>query len=272
MFHCQVRFKSPGSNQAESLVQELWSYAAGLYHQGCVAYDYWITRLGRSASLHCQIPERYALHPRFQDAIGKAALRRLRQFCLRPPEVRILGVLSETPDSCRCQAPPALHLFTTFADTSSPLACGGCRKPVPLYRLARLERSLKEGLLRWQRDYQSCDELFIASGFAEMWAYRQMSRSDSGLTLAGRELCAQVEAKVRTPVFYYLLRYWGRSAKAEAKRRCPGCGGDWLLLKPRGLFDFKCARCRLLSQQAPDFWPPSARPKPPPPSSSKARS
>jgi len=138
-------------------------------------------------------------------------------------------------------------------DDSSPLACGDCRQPVPFYRLHRLDLSTREALLWWQSNYQACDRLFMSSGFGEMWAYRQMSRIDSGLSKDGRELSASVEAKLHIQVFYYLHKYWGRSQAMECKRRCPGCSKPWLLPKPQGLFDFRCEACRLLSSKAVDF-------------------
>jgi predicted nucleic acid-binding Zn ribbon protein len=86
-----------------------------------------------------------------------------------------------------------------------------------------------------------------------MWAYRQMSRLDSGLTEDGRELCAELEAKLRVPVFYYLYKYSGRSHEMERKRLCPGCGKPWLMPEPHAFFAFQCKRCRLLSSKAVDF-------------------
>ncbi len=272
MFHCEIKVRSRSDKQTESLTQALWQYAAELYRQGCIAHNHWIESAGRTVWLHCVIPEKIALHSRFQDTRGRAELQRLRKQAAQPPIIRVLGELSESPAACTCRRHKAFHLFTTFIDESSPLACDGCGKPVPLYRLPELDRSLKENLLNWQQDYKSCDRLYISSGFAEMWAYRQKSRLDSGLTREGRDLCAEVESKVKTPVYYYLDRYRGRSSKAEEERRCPGCGETWLLPVPQGCFEFKCSRCRLLSRQACDLFLSGSRPaKPPPSTSSKVR-
>lgn len=53
------------------------------------------------------------------------------------------------------------------------------------------------------------------------------------------------------PVYYYLYRHAGASERAERVRRCPSCGGDWLLAAPlHAIFDFRCDRCRLLSNVA----------------------
>ncbi|WP_157778689.1 DUF2310 family Zn-ribbon-containing protein [Massilia violaceinigra] len=42
-----------------------------------------------------------------------------------------------------------------------------------------------------------------------------------------------------------------RRAAQEARRRCPGCDASWHSpATPHGMFDFRCDRCRLLSNLA----------------------
>lgn len=66
-----------------------------------------------------------------------------------------------------------------------------------------------------------------------------------------------VEVATGKPTFYYLLRYWGRR-EGEEQRLCPGCGNPWVQHHDGddnglGWFDFCCALCRLVSQQATSF-------------------
>ncbi|MCW5551936.1 MAG: DUF2310 family Zn-ribbon-containing protein [Verrucomicrobiae bacterium] len=253
MFDAEVRFVATRSSLTQKLVEELWLYAHALCRNGQIADDYSVSRQARRVRLLCILPERGSLEGMFHDKRSRALLRSIGKLITRPPTKSITGEAADTPPSCSCRRRSCLHLFTHMFDDSSPLACGNCSQPVPLYRLHRLDVRSREALLGWQSDYQACDRLFISSGFGEMWAYRQMSRLDSGLTMDGRELCAAVEAKVRVPVFYYLHKYWGRSNEMECKRLCPSCGKSWLLSEPIGIFDFKCDACRLLSSKAVDF-------------------
>lgn len=247
MFHAEVRFVPRSRREKKPFVQAIWQYAVRLYRHGQIARVYSVTQTGSLIRLLCMIPERCSLGLRFDDARGRAELRRIRRLATRPPLIRITGEAVETPSVCRCRRRSSIHLFTHMFDDSSPLDCGACRQPIPFYRLRRLDLSMRESLLRWQWVYQACDELFMDSGFGEMWGYAQMSRLDSGLTKEGRELCTELEAKLGVPVFYYLHRYWGRDEASERKRHCPGCKGAWLLPKSQGCFHFKCDKCRLLS-------------------------
>ncbi|MFA0698754.1 DUF2310 family Zn-ribbon-containing protein, partial [Vibrio sp. 10N.222.49.C9] len=50
------------------------------------------------------------------------------------------------------------------------------------------------------------------------------------------------------PTYYYLYQVGGESLKQEQQRKCPKCGGEWLLDEPlHDMFHFKCDSCRLLS-------------------------
>jgi Zn-ribbon putative nucleic-acid-binding protein DUF2310 len=56
---------------------------------------------------------------------------------------------------------------------------------------------------------------------------------------------------MHVPVYYYLSKHFGRSDRAERKRKCPSCGKAWLRKEPlHRIFDFHCQRCRPLSNVA----------------------
>lgn len=95
------------------------------------------------------------------------------------------------------------------------------------------------------------DRLFLGTGAIEHYAHRQMSEWDSTLSKEGRELVTLLEKKTRQPVYYYLMKYYGKGDAAERRRRCPSCKGAWALEAPlHGILDFKCDRCRLVSNVA----------------------
>ncbi len=252
VFDSQIRFIAQSRGLTGELLEAVWSYARALRSNGQLAEDYSVSWRGSSLRLLCVIPERCSLALRFHDACGRKALREALKLAVGPPGTMLTGKAEGTPGYCSCRRRPSVHIFTHLYDDSTPLACGACHQPVPLYRLRGLSLDSREALLCWQWAYQACDDLWMHSGFGERWAYGQLSKTDSGLTEDGLELRVQVEKELKLPVYYYLHRYFGRSKAAERMRLCPGCGGEWLLPKPDGCFDFRCEPCRLLSCLAPD--------------------
>lgn len=141
----------------------------------------------------------------------------------------------------------------------SVLKCTNCTQYVPLYRFRSLS-SDKEllGIDQWQATYDRCDGLFIGSGVGERFGYYQTSSFKSPLAQNGAELCRSLEKKLKVRVYYDLNTHYGRSPSLERKRRCPGCNGNWLLKQPwLKLYNFKCNKCRLVSNVAYDIEEPA---------------
>ncbi len=85
----------------------------------------------------------------------------------------------------------------------------------------------------------------------ERFGLRELSNAGSSLSRRGRAACARIAKVTGTPTYYYLMRSGGRSLAREHERRCPGCNGRWRLEEPwHRLFDFRCDRCRLVSNIA----------------------
>jgi len=176
----------------------------------------------------------------------------MAKFCAdgrAPPMVEIKGEESEAVRPCACESRKNLVLITDFVSSESPVKCLDCYGVVPLYRLPNFAHI--EGLLFWQGDYKACDTLQIGCTTGERFALREMDRADSTLSRNGRDLCKTIEESSGIPTYYYLHKYYGRSHAQEWKRRCPSCVGPWLMPKRiEPIFDFRCDRCRLLSNIA----------------------
>jgi len=135
------------------------------------------------------------------------------------------------------------------------LRCGDCFGAVPLYRIPSCcfvaHGELHDALMSWKSDYQACDTLQMHCSTGERFGLRGMGQFDSSLSKRGRELCGVVSEAMNAPTYYYLHRYYGKSARQERARKCPSCDGDWLLEeKLHDKFDFKCDNCKLLSNVA----------------------
>ena len=206
-----------------------------------------IVKEGTGYSIVALSPERDSLEPGFNSshvttAIARAEAKGLSVVC------QSLGEQAESSPPCSCAIPSAYALFTTCLSLESPIRCLDCFRPVALYRMKPMASDEFYELISWQSDYQSCDSLQLNCKTLERAATREMSNIDSSLTQSGRTYCETLAGSSGRPFYYYLYRGNGRSLRTERARLCPGCGGEWQLAsRLHALFDFKCDRCRLLS-------------------------
>ena len=252
MFACEYIFWPRRGVSRPDFIDELWSLAGELRRGGQTVNEDDVILKRSSIRYLCICPERDSLDPRHHTLYAEKAYNTLVRLSARKPDLKARGETVESPSGCTCQKWPFLILFTHFLDTSSPILCGGCRNPVPLYRFPRLKDGNYSDYLTWQESYRHCDSLFIMSGVGERFGYRQMAVLNSELTELGRKLCAGLEQQTGIRVYYYLHRYYGTSAKSESTRRCPGCGNKWSA-HDSSVFELRCDGCRLLSTAAQDF-------------------
>ncbi|NOT01848.1 MAG: DUF2310 family Zn-ribbon-containing protein [Phycisphaerales bacterium] len=198
------------------------------------------------------IPESTSLRRSRFDRHVHEVLQRLEDCGIDPPAIRVLGRAPDSDPVCACMRSTSLILRTDFLSGELPLTCGQCRGIVPFYRFdPTSECATYEDIIFWMYQYRAFDSIWIASRGGEKLAYRELTRHDSELTKDGLEVCGAIEKHTRRPVYYYLLRFHGRFVAAERKRPCPSCGGAWLLKRRwHGKYDFRCRRCRLVSNIA----------------------
>ena len=175
------------------------------------------------------------------------SLLALSEAALSQPTVHVF----EAGAAEQRQSEPAQSyiLFTNYITIHSPLRSGVDFQPLPLYMIPpTYDRSEYYDILAWQSDYQACDTLQMNCQTGERWATRQMSDVHSSLSVRGRKICGLITASTTLPTYYYLHRYKTHTTwKKEIKRKCPDCGGEWLLNERWHIFDFRCDDCRLVS-------------------------
>ena len=213
--------------------------------------------LGRESSVAPQpdqfiaftlIPAEDAFDAATYNKYIRERLQKLSLVGLSQPIYNILGKDPSESSACACSGRSAFILFTTYLTLQSPLRCASCFSAVPLYRIPRFPSEDLHDIISWQSDYQSCDSLQMNCSTGERFATQQLSSYDSSLTQRGLQICKQIKRLTGKAVYYYLYRGTGRSHKMELERKCPHCGGGWLLKEPwHKLFDFRCNKCRLLS-------------------------
>ncbi|OZT82185.1 hypothetical protein CIK04_28415, partial [Vibrio sp. 03_296] len=94
------------------------------------------------------------------------------------------------------------------------------------------------------------DELQMAGACrAEHAALHEMCDVDQCLVQARHGMILVViEYITKVPTYYYQYRVGGHSLAEEQARKCPKCGGEWLLDEPlHDIFYFKCDDCRIVS-------------------------
>jgi predicted nucleic acid-binding Zn ribbon protein len=204
----------------------------------------------RTYRLFLMVPSADALDSKYDCEYVASAKEKLVAAGFEIPKIQIYG-FDRLTEPCKCNRHSYI-LYTNYVRLESCLCCGECFKPVPLYQIPWQASTPQKGALHdrimcWQSNYQSCDRLQMNCVVGERFGLREMSRYDSALSKQGIEICRDLTSILKTPTYYYLYRYRGRTKVKELQRLCPSCDGEWLLSSPLHRFDFKCDRCLLLS-------------------------
>jgi len=238
-------FPDDAQPDRDSFLDRVGWLLASLYRHGALVDRGWhLVGLEDRARYYGIIPAEDALDERHYNRYIREEFDRVVALSRQPPSFRILGKAAELGECCACQDPSWYVLLTTFLKDEPPVRCGGCGRPVPLYRIPRPpDDEEHSGIRRWAGAYQAYDTLYMLSGVGERSSYRQMSRLDSLLTREGRQVCEAMAGRTGKPWYYYLHRDY-----SPQRKDCPGCGGRWALeAELHGLYDYRCDRCCLLS-------------------------
>ncbi|MDV7105022.1 Zn-ribbon-containing protein [Vibrio sp. TH_r3] len=200
-------------------------------------------------SVRVVCPEEDSLHPDNHSNFVIHCIAQLADVCLLAPKVRILGQDINSEQAAQDNKSSWQVLYTTYVHTCSPLRCGDTLLPIPLYRNAATFNGDHKAVIKWQTEWQACDEIQMAGGCkAEHAALTEITHLESDLSRRGWDLRGRIEFLSKIPTYYYLYRVGGESLAAEKERKCPKCGGEWLLNEPlHDVFYFKCDDCRLVS-------------------------
>lgn len=200
-------------------------------------------------------PEQDSLHPLNHSPFVKHSLEKLNEVGLLQPKVKIIGQDIHANGSDCCHEPSSYILYTTYVHTCSPLYCGDDFLPVPLYKIPAIANGDYKTLLKWQEDWQACDQIQINGATrCEFPALAELSDVESDLYRRGMDICKRITYLTKKPVYYYLYRVGGQNKEQESQRLCPSCGGQWRLEEPWfDLFDFRCDTCAIVSNMSWDY-------------------
>jgi predicted nucleic acid-binding Zn ribbon protein len=252
MFTARITFSYGDSTDREDLLESASSLLSVWYKNGQIVAPTWpMAEDPSEIHAYALIPDRDSLEEKHANRYVRERMEELREQAGAPLRVVLLGHDPESLEACSCEESPSFILFTTYSQLESPWRCGACFLPVPLYLFPHTHDEEYCDVLSWVADYRACDSLQMHCRVGERFGEQQLLRPGSALSRQGLEICRALEDKMGRKAYYYLHKSRGRSLATERRRRCPGCGGEWLLEEPwHGLFDFRCDACALLSNVA----------------------
>lgn len=223
------------------ILEPIWDFLGCLYKNGQILKDYALIESTDGLWANITLPDETALDAASSNIYVKKYLNIVQEYFSVSSEP--LGRNIDQGESCICKEPSWYMLFTDKTLSESPVICGDCGKAVPLYRLPYILNSDEHfKVLGWQEAYKSIDELWTY-GLSDRFTFRQMHDPLSQLSKDGMSICKAFEEKLGKPFYYYLFNMY------RANKTCPICGIDWRVPFEETLVDFKCEKCRLVSDK-----------------------
>lgn len=212
--------------------------------------EIFVVRRKRELVSQFVIPERDALDGSHNNKYVNMRLKELATVGLGAITVRALGDINDGA-VCDCKVRKAYCIYSDYQYMNSPLRCMTCFGPVPLYSLPSSYGDEYSDIITWASDFESCHRLYMNDAVGERFAMNQMYKLDSALTRSGLDICARILKATGKKTYYFLRKHSGKSMEDERARKCPSCGGDWLLKKRlHPSCDFLCRKCQLGSNIA----------------------
>jgi len=247
----QVKFESVKNENLEQMT-ELINHLLGAWRMNgqILGKQFLIAQVKNGLEVYVDAPNFDSLSEKYNNKYVRDTLVKLKENEIYLKVVS-LGIEPDSAELCDCKKINDFILFTTYLSLESPLKCAKCFGVVPLYKISATAVDEYYNIICWQSDYQSCDSLQMNCTVGERFATNQLSKYDSQLTKFGLKVCQSIEKATNKKVFYYLYKGSAKSHKSELSRKCPNCNSDWLLKTPlHKKFDFKCNKCKLLSNIA----------------------
>ncbi|MDR2869762.1 MAG: Zn-ribbon-containing protein [Deferribacteraceae bacterium] len=215
-------------------------FMAALANNGQILYSF-INSVKYSNHYTCRVvvPEMDSLDEKYYNDSCKNMLHFVNERSVKPPDSSFIGENSHITNGCICKNSSHYVLYTFYLGEQSPVICGDCLKGVAIYKLPN-DSELR--YFSWKWLHQACDRQFM-NGIGERHGYKMMNDPKSALSQEGLEICANLEALVKKPVYYFLFKYYTKN-----KASCPKCGADWINYDNKFHYGYVCHNCRLASE------------------------
>lgn len=217
-------YRSPEPEKDEELTEAITSLFASWRMSGRVLGDTLLT--SESPEIYSSfviIPELDALEQRYDNQYAKADLERIAANSPQPPRIEILGRDPNSAEACSCPQSSFYILYSYDVALESPLHCGDCAQPIPLYRIPYTYHGEEFfNIIAWNSSYQACDKLYMNSDVLEKEVEEQISSLESDLGLLGKAVCHSISEASGLACYLYVQR------NKQEDQVCPFCGGELL--------------------------------------------
>jgi Zn-ribbon-containing, possibly nucleic-acid-binding protein len=242
MFTFEYRFYPIHFN--DEFDEDMYWFLASLSKNGLILEDFQNT-VKQPDHYACRLiaPTKDSLNEKFYNKYNHKFLNELIGKSARAPEFEFIAENYDVPDSCVCEKSSHFILHTSYNSSVSPIICGDCLDPVPLFDFPKTyDDSEYYDILNWKKVYKACDMQFM-QGIGERHGYKMIHCHDSALTQEGLRICTYLEDRVSKKFYYFLYDYYEKN-----KRTCPKCGSDWVNLQSDVFnYNYVCHQCRLVS-------------------------
>lgn len=250
MFVVELRFEPFADTTISEAEKAINAYLEALRANGQIlGREFAVAFNDGEFRVRLMLPEKTSLANRHNSPWVKSSIEGLTRAKLLSPREKLIGqdINSEISNT---EQPSWQLLYTSYVHMCSPLRSGDNLLPIPLYQIPATFNGDHKRIIKWQSEWQACDELQMAAATqAEFAALHEISEVDSDLYRRGWDLRGRIEYLTKIPTYYYLYRVGGESKEAEQQRVCPKCGSpDWKLTEPLlDMFHFRCEPCRIIS-------------------------
>lgn len=245
-FQTQPNFTHDTQVYAINQIVEQWRYNGQIIGREIPLF---VAQLDEQSGLALRVtcPEQHSLLPEWNNSHVNLAFTEAEKCGVQLDSFQIVAE-DWNSDQTDTSIPTWQVLYTTYLQSCSPLHSGDNLQPIPLYKNLRNKPHLAMDAIKWQENWQACDQLQMNAASLEIEALAQISQFDSTLNKHGYHLAQEIEQHTRIPTYYYLYRVGEENYQQEAQLRCPRCHKNWRLDKPlHDIFHFKCDTCRLVA-------------------------
>ena len=225
------------------------SLLTSLYQNGQCESDVFILKQAKKQlTYQVRTPEKNSFSKRFFN-------KWVRNWAIRLKEKNItytVELIAKEYDSvkvCRC-VDSSGYIIRNTENITEVVWCIDCDGFIPLYKLPPIEADSCYRLVSWNEDYHSCDQLQLRCDVLEHVCLAEMYSLHSNLNKIGLSCRDILSKSINKPIYYPLYRYYASTGEMDKARKCPSCGGEWLLKKKWKEYDFRCDRCHLVSNLA----------------------
>ncbi|NLB81233.1 MAG: DUF2310 family Zn-ribbon-containing protein [Clostridiaceae bacterium] len=231
----------PLQNEDES-VSMLWDYLEILVQNGQIMLDYLLLKVEDEFIATVTLPDDDSLSEKYNNCYINDMLCKIKAvFSVSQPYY--IAENTNYDNTCTCDSPSWYMLYADYSTDESPVVCGDCGHEVALHKLPYIFNEQEYyTLLSWQQMYQHVHSLWVLC-LSDRFTYRQLSNPHSQLSKLALEIRAELEEKLKKPVYYYIYH------ADKPLNNCPNCNQEWIHSPNIKTVDYICPKCKLATDK-----------------------